>query len=418
MMKHLFGSKRLRWLGLAILAWGVALLLWQAPVVHQSRPAFTELRGVWLTNYGAALNYYSAHLDEAIAHLAQHHLNTLYPAVWNRGYTLHPSAVAKQAGGVRRDRLTSLPLPFQDTLAGLVHQAHRQHIRLIPWFEYGLMMPVNSAIARQHPDWLTTMANGEQVQHTQAPPAVSPGWLNPLRTLKREMVGADQGWLNPFHPEVQQFMTDLIVEVVQRYPVDGIQLDDHFGLPIEFGYDPYTIERYRQEHGGVAPPSNPADPEWMQWRAERITQFMAKITTAVKAVRPEIIVSLSPNAPAFAYDRYLQDWSRWVEMNLLDEVIVQIYRDDLNNFEAELYRGPLRRLSQAIPLSIGLYTGPFLTAKPMEQIQQEVEIVRKAGFRGVSFFCWETTLWLFRGSSHTQVSRGMEQLFSATKTGD
>jgi len=34
------------------------------------------------------------------------------------------------------------------------------------------------------------------------------------------------GWLNP---SIRKCNTvDLIVEVVQRYPVDGIQLDDHF----------------------------------------------------------------------------------------------------------------------------------------------------------------------------------------------
>lgn len=413
-MKQILPAKWLRWLGLTVVFAGLIMALSQAPVVHQQRPAFTELRGVWLTNYGTALNYYTTRLDNAIAHLAQHHLNTLYPAVWNRGYTLHPSTVAKQAGGVSRDRLTSLPLlPFQDALSGLVQQAHRQHIRLIPWFEYGLMMPVNSAIARQHPDWLTTTASGEYVQNPQPP--VGPGWLNPLRTLKREMTGVDQGWLNPFHLEVQQFLRDLIVEIVQRYPVEGIQLDDHFGLPIAFGYDPYTVELYRQTHGGAAPPADPADPGWVAWRAEKITQLMTQIVEAVKATRPDAIVSLSPNPPDFAHRSYLQDWGRWVELGLLDEVIVQVYRSDLSAFEAELDQGPLQRLSQAVPLSIGLYTGPFLSAKPIEQIRREVETVRAEGFRGVAFFCWETTLWVLRGSSQAEVSEGMQQLFSLVR---
>jgi hypothetical protein len=76
------------------------------------------------------------------------HLNTLYPAVWNRGYTLYPSRAAQQAGGIGRDRLTSLPLiPWQDPLRALIHQTHHQHLRLIPWFEYGLWMPT-SALAQ------------------------------------------------------------------------------------------------------------------------------------------------------------------------------------------------------------------------------------------------------------------------------
>ena len=46
-------------------------------------------------------------------------------------------------------------------------------------------------------------------------------------------------WLNPFRPEVQQLITDLVLEVVGRYGADGIQFDDHMSLPREFG--PYTL---------------------------------------------------------------------------------------------------------------------------------------------------------------------------------
>jgi uncharacterized lipoprotein YddW (UPF0748 family) len=345
--------------------------------------------------------YYTTRLDEVVAHIASYRLNTLYPAVWNRGYTLHPSAIASLAGGWSRDRLTSLPLlPFGDVLSGLVYQAHRQHLRLIPWFEYGLMMPPRSAIARKHPDWLTTTQSGSK----------------------------GSGWLNPFHPEVQRFLVDLIVEVVQRYPVDGIQLDDHFGLPIEFGYDRYTIKLYQDHHSGAKPPSNPEEPEWMDWRAERLTQLMEKIANAVKAARPQAVVSLSPNPPDFAYQKYLQDWTRWVKLGLVDEVIVQVYRQDLATLKSELYNGRLRVLHgdnarafplpphrkwprQFVPISIGLYTGPFLAAKQIQPLRREVEAVRAAGYSGLSFFCWETTFWLFKGSSDSLVWQAFLQLF-------
>lgn len=330
--------------------------------------------------------YYTTRMDEVMARLAQYRLNTVYTAVWNRGYTLYPSRVALRAGSLSRAPLTSLPLlPFQDALSEAVYQAHRQHLRLIPWFEYGLMLPVNSPIARKHPDWLTATRSG----------------------------GKENGWLNPFHPTVQQFLVDLIVEVVQRYPVDGIQLDDHFGLPIEFGYDPYTSKLYQADHDGASPPSNPANSEWIAWRAERLTQLMAKITKAIKAERGGAIVSLSPHAPKFAYQRYLQDWMRWVKLGLVDEVIVQVYRQDLTALKAELYNGGFRSsLRQTVPISIGLYTGPVFAAKKIYNLRHEVEAVRVAGYKGVSFFCWETTFWLFKGSEDLQVRQTFFKLFS------
>ena len=407
---------RKKWLSRVILmllsAWAV-IAIWQAPVVHSQMWAPNEIRGMWMTNYGVSLMYRTTRLDEVVANLAKHHLNTLYPAVWNRGYTLHYSNVVKQAGGVGRDRLTSLPLiPFQDPLRAITHQAHRQHLRLIPWFEYGLWMPTSSAIAQQHPDWLTTNLAGETVAGGVSTPPTNP-LLKPLWNLKEEAAGANQGWLNPFHPDAQQFLIDLIKDVVQRYPVDGIQLDDHFGLSVEFGYDPYTQELYRQDHGGNGPPQNNADPEWMRWRADHITLLMERIVAAVKAVKPDAIISLSPNSPEFAYNQYLQDWRRWVDMGLLDEVIVQVYRDDIEALEAELDNGGFAAVNQQIPVAIGLYTGPVGQAKSAAKIQQETSAVKTAGYRGISFFCWETTLWLLKGSHADQIYDLFTQQFPA-----
>ncbi len=42
-------------------------------------------------------------------------------------------------------------------------------------------------------------------------------------------------WLNPAHPEVRERFIRLVVELLQRCSLDGLQLDDHFAWPVEFG---------------------------------------------------------------------------------------------------------------------------------------------------------------------------------------
>ena len=121
----------------------------------------------------------------------------------------------------------------------------------------------------------------------------------------------DRVWLNPFHPEVQQFILELVLEVVKNYDLDGIQFDDHFGLPSDFGYDDYTLSLYRQETGKTAPPRQFKETEWVQWRADKISQFMEQLFQAVKAVKSDCIVSVSPNPYGFALSSYLQDWLKW-----------------------------------------------------------------------------------------------------------
>ncbi|MBD1909239.1 MULTISPECIES: family 10 glycosylhydrolase [unclassified Leptolyngbya] len=351
----------------------LVLTLWQAPTVRHSAGASTELRGVWMTDIGAALMYYTTRLDDAIANLAKQDLNTLYPSVWNSGATLHPSAIVQRASNT--DRLWQ-KLPRPDPLSSLLRQAHRQHVRLIPWFEYGLMIPPQSAIAIAHPDWLSSTRDGKQQDEVNG-----------------------QSWFNPAHPEVQQFLTDLIVDVAKRYPIDGIQLDDHFAMPIAFGYDAYTVKRYQADHQGQAPPTDARDAEWVAWRAAHVTALMTKIAQAVRAVRPDAVVSLSPNLPDFAYENYLQDWSRWIDLGLLDEVVVQVYRSESSAFANELSNARLRQVRSQIPVAIGIYTGPFLSPQSLEQIRQQVDHVRQSQYAGVSFFCWETTFWWFRHPS-------------------
>ncbi|ESA36462.1 hypothetical protein N836_00880 [Leptolyngbya sp. Heron Island J] len=401
--------KRRRYLALWIAVVWLVLASWQAPAVKLTTSS--QIRGVWMTNVAAAINYYSFRLDDAIANLAEHRINTLYPSVWNQGYTLYPNQVTEQAGGQCCDRIANVPLyPFDDILHSLTRQAHRHNMRLIPWFEYGLMIPATSPIARAHPEWLTTNRAGDIIP---APLSAHPLLPQPLKNFQMEISGGNIAWLNPMHPEVRQFLTDLIVDVVKRYPVDGIQLDDHFSLPISMGYDPYSVQLYQDSHGGALPPDDPSAPGWIAWRAHAITTLLTDITQAVKQVRPEAIVSVSPNPPGFAYRKYLQDWVQWVNLGIVDEVVVQLYRDDLNIFEQDLYNSGFHNLRTQIPIAIGLYTGPLKSAKEFNRTVDEISAVQQAGYQGVSFFSWETTFWFLKKASDLEVKQTLLRLFPA-----
>ena len=162
MTNRTFILKWSRRLIIVLLSWFIIVFFWQAPVIKHSGTEHQQLRGVWMTNYGASLSYHTTRLDEVISNIAKHHLNTtIYPAVWNRGYTLYPSLITQKVGGSKQDFLTSFP--YEDILSSLIYQAHRQSLRLIPWFEYGLMIPTSSKITQEHLDWLTTTQNGETV---------------------------------------------------------------------------------------------------------------------------------------------------------------------------------------------------------------------------------------------------------------
>ncbi len=362
-------------LGLAI-----ALFLTLSPASHAQRPpglpnlfqtqtraVQTEMRGVWLTNIDSRVLFSQQELQHGIQRLARLHFNTLYPSVWNWGYTLYPSEVMEEAIGESIDPHPALH--GRDVIAEAIATGHALGMAVIPWFEFGLLTPSYSELARQHPDWLTVQRDGTTVVMQGRHP---------------------RKWLNPLHPDVQNLLLGIITEVVTRYDIDGIQLDDHFGLPVELGYDDYTVARYRDDHGGDDPPDDAQDPEWIRWRADHITALMGRVVQTVKTLKPDCVISLSPNPHPFAYENFLQDWATWLDNGWLDEVIVQVYREGVDSFINVLEQPDVRDVKSRVSTSIGILTGLKNRPMPFDVIRSQVNAVRDRQFSGVSFFFYES----------------------------
>jgi uncharacterized lipoprotein YddW (UPF0748 family) len=397
------------WFGLCI-AIGLVLSL-SIPMISFARstpPKSTrEIRGVWITNVDSDVLFTRDRLASAIEELRQLNFNTIYPVVWNWGYTTYPSQVAKRIVGtsfmpkrsagllIGRQLTQSEGLEGRDILKELVTQGHKQGVAVIPWFEFGFMLPATtdpagSDFAKLHPDWLTQKQDGGTIWKEGKDPRV---------------------WLNPFKPEVKKFIIDLVVEVVSKYNVDGIQFDDHFGLPSEFGYDKFTVNLYKQEHQGKLPPIDPKNEEWINWRADKITVLMRDLFVAIKAANPKAIVSISPNPQGFAKSFFLQDWAKWERQGLVEELLLQVYRNNLNTFIGELQKPEVKLASQHIPVGIGILTGVKPQPVAMKQIQAQIAAVRQQGLAGVSFFFYES-LWKLTAEPAAARKSGFKQVFS------
>jgi uncharacterized lipoprotein YddW (UPF0748 family) len=380
--------RSLKYLSLLFLTSFTTILLAGNPPAIAQQPV-QEIRGVWMTVNDTKILVDSPKLQDAVSQLARLNFNTIYPVVWNSGYVLYESAVAQRTGiqpFVRKG------LQGQDTLADLIAQAHHQGLLAIPWFEFGFMTPTTSELALNHPDWITRRRDGSQT------------WVS----------GAGEVvWLNPFHPEVQRFISDLVLEVVTKYDVDGIQFDDHTSLPNEFGYDGYTLTLYKRETHRNAP-SNPRDPAWVRWRADKITAFVTQLNKAVKQRKPNAIFSVSPNSYNVAYNTYLQDWLGWVRRGIVDELIVQVYRPDLQSFIEQIASPEIQEARQKIPTGVGILTGLRNKPVPMQFIQSKVQAARDRRL-GVTFFYYES-LWNSAPESLTERQSNFQALFNSPAT--
>jgi uncharacterized lipoprotein YddW (UPF0748 family) len=406
----IFSQAKRRWLmSLSSISLILILIL---PGFSSTMPSRTadraEIRGVWITNIDSDILFDRTRLKNSISQLQKLNFNTLYPVVWNWGYSLYPSKIAAKEVGkavmpkksieilLKRPLAPKEGLVGRDVLKEIVDRGHQAKMAVIPWFEFGFMTtapsdPAGSDLAKLHPDWLTQKKDGTKI----------------AKEGSHERV-----WLNPLNPEVQKFIRSLLVEVVKNYDVDGIQLDDHFGYPYEYGYDPLTVKMYQTEHQGQNPPQDPKNVEWTNWRAGKVTAFMKDLFKDIKKANPRAILSVSPNPQEFSKEFYLADWEAWERAGLVEELVIQLYRNDLSRFKGEMQKPEVQRAKTHIPVAIGVLAGLKPRPIAMKQIQEQVTALREEQLAGVSFFFYET-LWNLKPAAEKVRDRqaGFQQLF-------
>ena len=285
--------------------------------------------------------------------------------VYNNGRTIYPSTLMQN--------LIGIPIlekyAGRDPLQELIDEAKPAGIKVHAWFEYGFSSSYSNnggAIVAAKPNWAAKDLSG-------------------ALTVKN---GFD--WLNGFNPEVQDFILNLIKEVAAKYAVDGVQGDDRLpALPSTAGYDEYTRNLYKAENGGLEPPNNHLDAGWIDWRTNKLNRFMKRLYTEVKALKPNMQITMSPSVYPWGKTEYLQDWPTWVDSGWVDAIIPQVYRYDLTAYTSTLnqqksyYKNTKVAFYPDVLLKAGTYTAPndFLT--------QMITLNRQQGFKGDVFFFYE-----------------------------
>jgi uncharacterized lipoprotein YddW (UPF0748 family) len=187
-------------------------------------------------------------------------------------------------------------------------------------------------------------------------------------------------------------MKSLVIEVVKKYDVDGIQGDDRLpAMPVKGGYDDYTVALYKSENGGASPPTNENNTAWIDWRTNKLTEFQGDLYRAVKAEKPNVIVSCSPSVSPWAKANYLQDWPTWLDKKYCDYVIPQIYRYDFASYQSTL-KSQVAALKNSADKS-KLYAGVLIQFGTYNStnlyLEQMVNENRVNGISGEIFFFYE-----------------------------
>lgn len=204
------------------------------------------------------------------------------------------------------------PEPFYDPLNFWVDEAHRRGLELHAWF--------NPFRARQ-----SHAASSTDARHLSRS---QPQWV------KRY---GDQLWIDPGEPAAADHTLAVIQDVLQRYDIDAVHIDDYFY--------PYPVQdpQSKQE---LDFPDEPAWQRYVQaggllkrhdWRRQNVDQLVQRMAQLIRATKPGVRFGISPfglGKPSLRptgiagfsqYDKLYADVERWLAEGWLDYLAPQLY---------------------------------------------------------------------------------------------
>ncbi|WP_354292902.1 glycoside hydrolase family 10 protein [Paramixta manurensis] len=298
------------------------------PLPAKPQQPQTPLRGVWLATvsrldwppiasvYASSPALRISQQQEALKNkldkLKSLGINTVFFQVKPDGTALWPSKILPWSdmltGNIGQD-------PGYDPLQFILDEAHKRGMKVHAWFN-----PYRVAVN-------TKPSTVAQLNRTLA--------LHPssIFVLHREWIrtAGDRFVLDPGIPQVRDWITSIVAEVVARYPVDGVQFDDYFytetaGSALN---DSQTYQKYGQGFASKA-----------DWRRHNTQQLIEQVSRTIKQLKPNVEFGVSPagvwrnrshdplgsdTRGAAAYDESFADTRRWVQQGLLDYIAPQIY---------------------------------------------------------------------------------------------
>jgi len=277
-------------------------------------PLTREFRGVWIATVanidwpskpGLSTAQQKAELIFLLNRAAELKLNAVIFQVRPACDAMYPSQIEPWSEYLT-GAMGKAPEPFYDPLQFAIDEAHKRGMELHAWF------------------------NPYRALHKSHTGNISP---NHISKTHRELVRSfgEYLWLDPGEREVQDYSLRVVMDVVKRYDIDGVQFDDYF-------YPDPTINNNRDF---------PDDASWKKygihgklvrndWRRENINAFISKVYASIKAAKPWVKFGVAPfgiwrpgDPPQItgtdAYNKYFADSRRWLVNGWVDYFSPQLY---------------------------------------------------------------------------------------------
>lgn len=269
-----------------------------APVADRPPAIAREFRGAWIaciynidwpSSAGLSAGAQQAEMRGMLDKIAALKMNAVIFQVRPQGDAVYSSSMEPWAPCLTGTMGRS---PGYDPLAFCIKEAHARGIEVHAWFNPFRALSNNSQ-----------QVAGNHVTRT-AP-----------ETTKKF---GNMTWCDPAHPDTRTRALNVILDVVRRYDVDGVHLDDYFY--------PYPSGNLRFPDG-----KSPAE------RRAYVDGFVSNLYSAVKRQKSWVRVGISPfgiwrpgvpagiEAGIDSYEQLAGDSRKWLKNGWLDYLAPQLY---------------------------------------------------------------------------------------------
>ena len=348
------------------------------PIAREFRGAWVSPveSGEWPSRTGMSDAEQQAELIALLDRAAAIGLNAVVLHVRPAADALYPTARAPWSsylvgrGGV----------PRYDPLAFAVREAHRRGLQLHAWFNPFRAAPPDrrepagaQRIAGEHPEWLVRYGS--------------------------------QRWIDPGFPDARKAVLESLYEVVEKYDIDALHLDDYFYpyLEEETVTRRVRVGRHVRRVRTTQTIAFDDGRSWARfgtgsdraaWRRENVSQFVRDLYAGVKARKPAVLVGISPfgiwrpGSPAGvsgldAYAEIYADSRRWLREGWVDYLAPQLYwasdgeQARFRKLDA-WWRGENPQQRHVWPGLLTMRVAEGRNPWPASEIAHEVELLRAA----------------------------------------
>jgi uncharacterized lipoprotein YddW (UPF0748 family) len=199
------------------------------------------------------------------------------------------------------------PSPYYDPLQFMIEETHKRGMEFHAWLNpYRAMFSIrSSSIARNHitrtrPEWFVNYGNTK--------------------------------YFDPGNKQAQDFVVKVVRDIVKRYAIDGVHMDDYF-YPYRIAGKEFPDEKsYRQSRTDLSKDD---------WRRSNVDSIIRKVSIAIKEENPFCKFGVSPfcvwrnkdqdpegsdtKAGQTNYDDLYADVLLWLQNGWIDYVAPQLY---------------------------------------------------------------------------------------------